>query len=64
LVGIEADNGSIVEKARPCKICCRLIINAGIKTVKILESDNHISVLDVADFIAGEELDLGKLQGY
>ena len=64
LVGVEAEDGVVVENAKPCKICTRLIINAGIKTVKVLDRDDQVHTYDVADFISGEELDLGKSQGY
>ncbi|MDP2981749.1 MAG: dCMP deaminase family protein [Candidatus Latescibacter sp.] len=64
LVGMEAENGEVVENARPCKICTRLIINAGIKTVKVFDRNDLVHTYDVADFISGEELDLGKSQGY
>ena len=64
LVGIEAKDGSIVMNAKPCKICARLIINAGIKTVKVLENQKLVTTYDVNDFINNEELDLNKAQGY
>jgi dCMP deaminase len=64
LVGINASDGTVVEGARPCKICTRLIINAGIKTVKVLDEDDTVRVFEVADFISNEELDLGKAEGY
>ena len=64
LVGMEAENGEVSENAKPCKICTRLIINAGIKIVKVLDRDEQVHTYDVADFISGEELDLGKSQGY
>ena len=64
LVGLYADDGRIVENAKPCKICTRLIINAGIRTVIVLDNNEHITTYDVADFIRDEELDLSKAQGY
>src|SRR3989339_1045147 len=60
LAGIDASDGSIVENARPCKICARLIINAGIKTVKVLDKDGSTVEIDVEDFIKNEQLDLSK----
>ena len=64
LAGIDALDGSIVENARPCKICARLIINAGIKTVKVLDKDGSTVEIDVEDFIKNEQLDLSKARGY
>ncbi len=64
LVGIDANDGSVVEDARPCRICTRLIINAGIKTVRVLDRDNIVVTYDVADFVKNEELDLSKARGY
>ena len=64
LVGLDAQDGNIVEGARPCKICKRLIINAGIKTVKVLDNETLITAYDVDDFIHYEELDLNKAKGY
>ena len=64
LSGLNAEDGSIVNGARPCKICTRLIINAGIKTVKVLDENDTVQTYDVADFVKNEELDLTKVRGY
>ena len=64
LVGLEAADGTVAENARPCKICTRLIINAGIKTVKVLEPNEMVTVYEVADFISGDDIDLSGVQGY
>jgi dCMP deaminase len=64
LVGLEASDGSIVENARPCKICTRLIINAGIKTVKVLEPNEMLKVYDVAGFINDDDINLTSNKGY
>ncbi len=64
LAGLNADNGTIVEDARPCKICSRLIINAGITTVKVLDKGDSVKTYEVADFIKNEEIDLNKADGY
>ena len=64
LVGMDAKNGSVVEGAKPCKICTRLIINAGIKTVKVLNPDENITTFEVAEFISNEELNLNDTRGY
>jgi dCMP deaminase len=64
LSGFDAVDGSIVKNARPCKICTRLIINAGIITVKALGENDTVQIFEVSDFVKNEELDLTKSQGY
>jgi len=64
LVGLDAETGDVVDSARPCKICTRLIINAGIRTVKVLNPDNGVTTYDVSEFIRNEQLDLKKAGGY
>jgi dCMP deaminase len=64
LVGVDAADGSVVEDARPCRICTRLIINAGIRTVKVLDRGDEVRVYEVADLVTNEELDLGMASGY
>lgn len=64
LTGLNASDGTVVEGARPCKLCTRLIINAGIKTVKALDKDDKVVVFEVEDFLKNEELDLTKAKGY
>ncbi len=64
LAGLNAKDGSIIKDARPCKMCSRLIINAGIKTVKVLAEDESVITIDVGSFIQDEELDLTKARGY
>lgn len=64
LVGLDAEDQAIVDGAKPCKICARLIINAGIKKVKVLEKNDFITSFDVDDFIINEEMDFTKANGY
>ena len=64
LAGLDADKGTIVKGAKPCKICTRLIINAGIKTVKVLDVNEEIKTFEVSDFIKNEKLDLNNTEGY
>ena len=64
LIGLNASDGSIVEGARPCKICTRMIINSGIETVKVLDKGDDVKTFNVSDFISKEELDLSKAGGY
>ena len=64
LAGIDPETGEVVSGSMPCKICCRLIINAGIATVKVLNPDGGVLACEVSDFIGNEELDLSKARGY
>jgi len=64
LVGIDATEETVVEDAQPCKICKRLIINAGIDKVKVLDRGDAVMTYNVEDFIKNEELDLSKAHGY
>ncbi|MFC1692813.1 cytidine/deoxycytidylate deaminase family protein [Candidatus Latescibacterota bacterium] len=64
LVGLDAQDGVVVDGAKPCKICTRLIINAGIKTVKVLNPEDKITSFEVVDFIKNEEIDLNDARGY
>ena len=64
LAGLEAIDRSVVKGARPCLLCTRMIINAGISKVAVLEPGNSITVYDVNDFIKEDEIDLSKVDGY
>jgi len=64
LVGLDAVSGNVISGARPCQICTRLIINAGVATVKTLNPDDSVSVFAVTEFVENEELDLTKKSGY
>lgn len=55
LVGINYDDYSYVENARPCALCKRMIINAGIKQVIVRDSKTEYTVIDVSDFIRDDE---------
>ncbi len=55
LVGKNYKDGSYVEKAMPCALCKRMIINAGIKQVIIRNSKTKYTVVDVNSFIENDE---------
>jgi dCMP deaminase len=55
LVGLTAMEGTIVIDAEPCKMCKKAIINAGIKEVYILGSNNEIKEVNVSNWIDKEE---------
>ena len=56
LVGFNLKDGSYVEDAEPCKLCKRVIINAGIKKVHTKRGPNpdDIYSVDVSDWIRNE----------
>ncbi len=63
LVGISYDDGSYVENARPCAMCKRMIINAGIKQVVVRDTKDKYTIIDVSEFIENDETLEGVL-GY
>lgn len=63
LVGKDHNTGKYVENARPCALCKRMIINAGIKQVIIRDSKKKYSVIDVQEFIDNDDSLNGTL-GY
>ena len=52
LVGIDATTGEIVRDAEPCRMCKRMIINAGIEEVVVQSSPGEIARFQVADWAA------------
>lgn len=64
LVGREAD-GAFVADANSCPMCRRLIINAGITTVIIRQSENEYSVIDVdAEWVTNDDSLSAHTAGY
>ncbi len=63
LVGINYDDGDYVSGGRPCALCKRMIINAGIKQVIVRDSKDEYTIIDVVDFIENDETLEGVL-GY
>lgn len=63
LVGINYDGGSYVEGARPCALCKRMIINAGIKQVVVRDTKDEYTIIDVSEFVENDETLEGVL-GY
>lgn len=62
LVGREAD-GTLMPDANSCTMCKRMIINAGIEKVIVRRTQDTYEVIDVADWVANDELLEGKM-GY
>jgi len=63
LVGKNLSDGEYVANARPCALCKRMIINAGIKDVVIRNTKTEYETIDVNEFIENDETLEGKL-GY
>lgn len=55
LVGKNYIDNTYVGNARPCALCKRMIINAGIKEVIIRDSKTKYTVIKVTDFIENDE---------
>lgn len=55
LVGKNYGDGTYVDNARPCSLCKRMIINAGIKEVIVRNSKTEYTVIDVDDFVVNDE---------
>jgi dCMP deaminase len=51
LVGVDAKSKAIVSNTEPCKICKRMIINAGIESVKVLKPEGEIVAFSVQEWI-------------
>ena len=63
LVGKNYNDGEYVANARPCALCKRMIIYAGIKEVIIRNSKEDYTIIDVKDFIKYDE-SLEGVKGY
>ena len=63
LVGKNYKDDKYVEKARPCALCKRMIINAGIKEVIVRDTKTKYTKIPVEDFIKNDE-SLDKVLGY
>lgn len=63
LVGKNFDDGQYVENARPCALCKRMIINAGIKQVIVRDNKTDYQIIPVSDFIENDE-SIEGMMGY
>lgn len=63
LVGIEMDTNEYVKDARPCAMCKRVIINAGIKDIVIRKTKKEYEIINVEEFITNDESLVGT-KGY
>ncbi|NLA80863.1 MAG: cytidine deaminase [Chloroflexi bacterium] len=64
MTGIDLrDNDNYVEKAMPCSMCKRVIINAGIETVYIRDTQDEYRKVDVQEWIDNDD-SLAAAYGY
>ncbi len=63
LVGKDYQTGEYVENARPCALCKRMIINAGIKEVIVRNNKKDYTIINVNDFVINDE-SLEGVKGY
>lgn len=63
LVGVEASTGEYVKNSSSCSMCKRQIINAGIETVYIRDTEEEYRVISVQDWIDNDE-SLTGTRGY
>ncbi len=55
LSGREVETGEYIEKSSSCSMCKRMIINAGIETVIIRDTQDDYRVINVQDWINDDE---------
>ena len=56
LVGRDARTGELLSDATSCSMCRRMVINAGLKEVVIRRTAAEFDVVDVADWVAEDDL--------
>ena len=63
LIGLEAQTGEIVADAEPCRMCKRMIINAGIESVVVQIDGGAVRQFKVADWAADNLGEYRKIKG-
>lgn len=63
LTGLEVPTGEYVKNSCCCSMCKRMVINAGIKTVYIRDTENEYRVIDVDYWITDDDSLSGQM-GY
>ena len=56
LVGKNAQTGEILGDATSCAMCRRMVINAGIVRVVIRKTPTEFEIVDVAEWVEGDDL--------
>ncbi len=55
LVGRDMATGELVEGANSCAMCKRMIINSGVETVIVRDSQRKYRIINVADWIENDD---------
>ena len=55
LSGREVETGKLIANSCCCSMCKRMVINAGIKTVVVRDTDTDYRTIDVQDWIDNDE---------
>ena len=55
LVGVEKSTGELIPAASSCAMCKRTIINAGIKTVIIRDTEDTYRMIDVFEWVDNDD---------
>lgn len=63
LSGREVSTGEYIMKSNSCSMCKRMIINAGIETVIVRDTENEYRVINVQEWIDNDE-SLSGTMGY
>lgn len=63
LAGREVETGEYIANSNSCSMCKRLVINAGIQTVIIRDTENEYRAINVQDWVDNDESILGSF-GY
>jgi dCMP deaminase len=64
LACLDAKTGKYTAGTKPCRMCTRWIINAGIKRVVVKEDDERHTEYLVADLVWEENVNLNDAKGY
>ncbi len=64
LACIDAKTGQYTRNTRPCRMCTRFIINAGIAMVVVREDAGEFTEYNVADWVREENINLPESKGY
>lgn len=55
LVGVNKRNGEYISDNKPCTLCKRMIINAGIERVVMRDDKEHYRIEEVSDWIENDD---------
>ncbi len=64
LVGLAPDSDEFLSGAEPCRLCKRVIINAGLKYAFARDGETDTKKFVVETWISDENFDLGNARGY